>query len=140
MNPASLARTLPRDHTFHPATLTGYKRRMNVPYGGHLYLNVVPREGSVVDGFLIPIEEHELEPLKRRESGYACIDITARLEEQIDGIAYTFIAPDVGYPDLKIKKSYIDRCLGGLHPERHQRWLEETIMENEIVEDAHDHA
>ncbi len=138
MNPMSLARTLPREHTFHPALLPGYKRRMNLRYKEHVFLNIVPREGSVVDGLLIPINENELETLKIREQGYECVDITSLLHDKVDGTAYTFIAPDVSYPDLTIKRSYILRCLGGVAPERHGEWLADTIIENEIDEDIPD--
>jgi cation transport regulator ChaC len=140
MNPMSLARTLPREHTFHPAVLPGYKRRMNLRYKEHVFLNIVPREDSKVDGLLIPITHDELELLKRREEGYDCVDITALLEDTVDGIAYTFIAPDVAYCDLTIKRSYILRCLGGVAPERRGEWLADTIIENEIDEDVSDDA
>lgn len=140
MNPMSLARTLPREHTFHPGVLPGYKRRMNLRYEEHVFLNIVPREDSAVDGLLIPITEDELELLKEREEGYDCVDITSLLREKIDGIAYAFIAPDVSYPDLTIKRSYILRCLGGVHPDRQEQWLADTIIENEIDEDSEDAA
>ena len=137
MNPMSLARTLPREHTFHPAVLPGYKRRMNHRYKDHLFLNIVPRDDSCVDGLLIPVNENELETLKIREQGYACVDITTQLQNAIDGVAYTFIAPDVSYPsEFTIKRSYIDRCLGGVAPERHDEWVRETVIENTIDESA----
>ena len=136
MNPMSLARTLPREHTFHPATLPGYKRRMNLRYKDHLFLNIVPREDSAVDGLLIPVNENELETLKIREQGYDCVDVTELLKHMVMGTAYAFIAPDVSYPDLTIKRSYIERCLGGVAPERHALWLADTIIENAIDEDT----
>jgi cation transport regulator ChaC len=136
MNPMSLARTLPREHTFLPATLPGYKRRMNLPYEDYLYLNIVPHDESAVDGLLIPIAEHELELLRERERGYECVDITNELAEPIEGTALTFIAPNASHSTLKIKRSYLLRCLGGVHPDRHETWLNETIIENDIDEDA----
>jgi hypothetical protein len=136
MNPMSLARTLPREHTFHPAILPGYQRRMNKVYRDYLFLNIVPHPDSEVDGLLIPVNGNELETLKIREQGYTCVDITNLLRDAVDGTAYTFIAPDVSYPDLTIKRSYIDRCLGGVPPERHDEWLAATVIENDIYEDT----
>ena len=138
MNPESLARTLPREHSFSPAFLPGYKRRMNHRFGEHLYLNIVPREDSEVDGLVFPIREHELEVLKSRESGYQCIDISSLLREPLDRPAVTFIAPDLEHPDLTIKRSYILRCLGGVNPQRHDEWLAATLIENPIYDDTNE--
>ncbi len=84
---------------------------------------------------LINVTERELEVLKLREPGYDCVDVTDRIEIQVKGIIYTFIAPDEAYPDLKIPRSYLITCLSGKSESEKKLWLEETFIENEIEED-----
>ena len=87
-------------------------------------------------GVLIPIDHDDLALLKEREREYECVDVSDMLDEPVEGVVYSFIAPDVAYPGLKIPRSYIMTCLGGVPEDFHESWLEETIIENEIEEDV----
>lgn len=84
---------------------------------------------------LISVNAQELEALKLREPGYECVDVTDRIEIPVKGVAYTFIAPDKAYPDLKIPRSYLITCLYGKSESEKKLWIEETLIENEIEED-----
>ena len=138
MNPKSLELTIPGEREMLSSSLPGYRRRMNKSYENHLYLNIVPREDSYVEGVLVPVTESELELLKVREIGYECVDVTANIVEPVDGAVYAFIAPDAIYPELKIPRSYIDTCLSAVPEDKREKWLLETIIENEIEEDLRD--
>jgi hypothetical protein len=108
---------------------------MNVPYDSYLYLNIVPIPDCLVEGVLIAVSDDELETLKVRERGYECVDVTD-LVTNTDGVVYAFIAPDLSFPDLTIPQSYIDTCIAGVPPEDQERWLMETVIENDIVDDT----
>lgn len=136
MNPKSVARTIPGEREMVRTRLKGYQRRMNVPYGQYLYLNIAPREDIDVVGTVIPVTPEELEMLKVRESGYDCVDVTDLLEDEFDGIVYSFIAPDIPVAELKVPRSYILTCLDGIPAHEREQWLAETILENEIEEDV----
>lgn len=135
MNPKSLALTLPGERKTIPARLNGYKRRINVPYGDYLYLNIVPRADSFVDGVLFELDETELQLLLPRESASRCADVSAEFESYVPGPVYAFIAPDIEYPGLKIAQSYIHTCLSALPKDIRDAWLADTIIENEVVDD-----
>ena len=132
MNPKSLAMTLQQPKETSRGKMRGYARKFNKKGGSYLYLNIVPQEDVVVEGVLIPVTSGELELLKRREFGYDCVDVTKDIAEKVDGVVYAFMAPDNHYPDMKISKRYIETCLGGLHPSEHEKWLKESIIQNEI--------
>jgi len=136
MNPKSLARTIPGEKVLLRATLSGYQRRFNVQCGDYLYLNIVPRAKKDVTGVVIPVNDTELEALKRREYMYACVDISSRLSEALPGPVYAFIAPDVHIPSLKIPRTYIDTCLAGVPEEERRTWLADSIIENGFEEDS----
>ena len=134
-NPKSVAKTLPGKREVRTAVLNGYQRKINAPVNGYLYLNIVPKNDMRVPGVLIAITSEELETLKHREPGYACLDITDRIDRMVDGKALTFIAPNVAYPNMKIPRSYLRTCLLGASKEEAEQWLQETTIENEIEED-----
>ncbi len=136
MNPKSLARTIPGEREIFRTRIKDYQRRMNVPYGEYLYLNIAPRENIEVSGVVIPVTSDELEMLKIREVGYDCVDVTDRLTDSFDGVVYAFIAPDVFISTLKVPRSYLLTCLGGVPEQERETWLAETILENEIEEDV----
>ncbi|MBI5645090.1 gamma-glutamylcyclotransferase [Candidatus Kaiserbacteria bacterium] len=133
MNPNSLAKTLVGKRTTIPAILSGYRRKMSVPFGGYAYLNIIPEPGSDVRGVLIPVDEHEFSQFTAREEGYRKTDVTRSLRESIDGAAYAFIAPDSD-TDLRVPRSYIETCTFGMAPKEKQEWIENTIL-SEIEED-----
>lgn len=135
LNPKSLSKTLPGKRAAKWTKLLGYQRKINAPVGGYLYLNAVPRKEKSIPGKIILITENELEALKLRESGYACVDVTDNLEATVDGIVYSFLAPNEAYPDLKIPRSYLSTCLVGKTKSERRAWLEETLIENEVFED-----
>lgn len=135
MNPESLARTLPRPKEMSRVSVQGYVRKFNKKGARYLYLNIVPKEETIVSGVIIPVTKAELALLKRREIGYDCVDVTNDIVEKIDGTVYAFLAPDKHYPDMKISRRYIETCLGGLDPSEHDEWLKSSIILNEI-EDA----
>jgi hypothetical protein len=134
MNPESLGRTLREPKKVVRGSVRGYARKFNKRGRQYLYLTIVPSEEVVVSGVLIPVSRKELSLLKRRESGYDCVDVTKDLVEQVDGVVYAFMAPDNQYPHMKISRTYIDTCLGGLDPSEHEEWLNSSIILNEIEE------
>ena len=135
MNPKSLQKTLPGKSIAQSASIIGYRRIFNMPVSGYLYLNIKPKANAKVDGVLINISDEELAKLKKREKGYSCIDITNAILEDMQEPAYTFIAPDQKYPDMKILQSYINTCLSGVAKNQRTNWLKETIIENPIEND-----
>ncbi len=135
-NPTSVAKTLPGKRATISTILIGYQRKINAPVNGYLYLNIVPQAHTKVEGVLIAITAQELETLKEREPGYARTDITDKLATPLEGMAYTFIAADTSYPQLKIPRSYLLTCLSGKTPKEKEIWLQQTIIENEIEEDS----
>jgi hypothetical protein len=138
MNPKSLALTIPGEKTLLRTRLKGYQRRLNVPYENYLYLNIRRQATMGVSGVLIPVTSEELEAIKLREVMYECVDVSGQITDQVDGIVYAFIAPDISFPGLKIPRSYIQTCLDGVEESERSSWLSETILENEIEEDVTD--
>lgn len=136
-NPQSRARTLSGERPVTETTLRGYVKKFNTPVNGFLYLNIVPRRESSVRGTLIGISDDELELLKSREHGYECTSVDSLIQDPLlDSRIFAFIAPDKTFPNLKIPRSYINTCLAYLSEPEKTTWLLETIVENEIEEDA----
>lgn len=135
MNNTSLALTLPGPRTIQSATLKGYQRSVNVPYGDYLYMNIVPNKDMSVEGVLIEISDEEFGPLKEREAGYDAVDVSESIESKVEGAVIAFIAPDTEYPKLKIPQSYLATCMRDLPESKKHQWLKETILKNEIVDD-----
>lgn len=135
MNPRSRQKTIPGALATTEATLRGYRRKFNIPVDGYLYVNIVPDMSGSVEGVCIQVSEDELNRLKQRERGYACIDVTENITGDVTGRVYAFIAPDKNFPKMKILQSYIDTCLIGIPEEKRRQWLEETIIENKIEDD-----
>lgn len=138
MNPLSLQKTLPGKTIAQEAHLVGYRRKFNVfiPQANCLALNIIPAKDSVVEGVLILVSDDDIEYLKKREVGYICIDVTADIRERVNGRVFTFIAPKKDYPDVKILKSYLDTCLGGVPRDKRTQWLKETIIVNKLEDDT----
>ncbi len=140
MNLESLRRTLPREHSTIPAILRGYQRKMNAPGKGYVYLNLIQNKDMSVRGVLIPITSEELELLKEREYGYSFVEVSHQLAmpRDTDLPVYAFIAPDDRHHEHKVLRSYLLTCLTALPHEEREAWIQETIIENEIEEDAGD--
>ena len=134
MNPKSLQKTLPGDREVIRARVSGFQRKMNAPVNGYAYLNLIEREGSSVEGVLIPISETELDIISEREIGYVRTDITALLNVKIEGRALAFVAPDT-VCTLKVPRSYIMTCTMGMTEDERSRWISETLIEGTIEED-----
>ena len=135
-NPKSLGKTLPGNKSKEWAYLTGFQRKFNASAQGYLFLNIIPKIDHVIKGVLIPVSEEEFNSLKKREVGYEAVDVTKNTKPAAGGLVFTFIAPDKTYPQMKILKSYINVCLEPLPPEEHEKWLQETVIENEIEDDS----
>ncbi len=133
MNPKSLAHTLPGARDVRRAILKGYQRKMNAPFDGYAYLNIVPLAASSVQGVLIAMTRSEIDLFSSREEGYAITDVTDFLTEPVDGRAYAFIAPDIECV-LKVPRSYLSTCTAGMSEAERERWIKETLM-GEIEED-----
>ena len=136
MNPASLKKTLPvRKRLIRNAVLRGYKRKLNALVDGCLYLNIVPDEKAKIEGKLIQVSFAELKKIKLREIGYSCREVTSKIENSSAAPVFTFVAPDVSYPRLKIPRSYLITCLAGVVASKRKKWLTDTLIQNEIMED-----
>lgn len=139
MNPKSLQRSGIRVVKTQKARLRGFSRKINAPFDGYLYLNLVRQSGSVVEGVLLDVEDRELEKLTQRELGYELVDVSESLIQERSNIrVYAFIAPDIDYPGFKVPRSYIVTCLAAVSEAERDRWLAETIITNVIEEDLND--
>ena len=136
MYPRSLQKTLPGKTIERRVRLRGYRRKFNIPVEGYLYFNIVPEKKSAVEGVLIRVSNEELNKLKKRETGYECVDVSARIADPVEGRVYVFIAPNKDYPTMKILKSYINTCLDEVPEEERERWIKETIIRNKIEDDT----
>ena len=138
MNPASLGETLPGKNATRRVMLVGFQRKFNayVEEADCLALNIVPEKNSEVEGVLISVTKKALAMLQARECGYACVDVTGRIKDPVDGRVFTFIAPNREYPGKKIWKSYLQTCLNGVPQEKQSEWLQDTIIQNEVEDDT----
>lgn len=138
INQKSLQKTLPGKKIKGRIDLIGYQRKFNFPAEGHLFLNIVPRKRKKVKGVIIPVTDGELKKIKKRETGYKCVDVTNRIMGTVDGHIFAFIAPDDNFPNLRILRSYLNTCLNGVSEKERAKWLKETIIENTVEEDSAD--
>lgn len=138
MNKTSLAKTLPGERSTKPATLFGYQRKMNAPVNGYLYMNLVANEEMSVDGVSVPVTAEELERMGSREAGYRAVDVSRQISLPVDLEVIAFLAPNRSYPDMHIPRSYLETCMRDLPKSIREKWLAETIIENEILEDLED--
>lgn len=135
MNQNSLQKTLPQKTSTRYGTLLGFKRCFTVLIDNYLYLSLKTAPKSLVLGVLIPINKKELAILKRRETGYRCVNVTKKIKEKVNGEVFTFIGPAVFCPDFSILKSYIQTCLKNAPSDVLTNWQEQTIIGNPIVND-----
>lgn len=135
MNKTSLSKTLPGERDTKPASLFGYQRKVNAPVNGYLYMNLIRKEGMCVNGILVPVTSEELKLMGPREPGYEVVNVSKQINVPVGAEVFTFIAPDIAYPDLQIPKSYLETCMRDLPESMRKDWLDETIIENEILDD-----
>lgn len=135
MNKTSLAKTLPGERVARPATLFGYQRKVNAPVNGYLYMNIVPNETMSVDGLLVAVTDEEFALMIPREPGYFAVDVSQQISAPTDTKVIAFVAPNKAYPKLQIPRSYLETCMRDLPQSIRKRWLAETVIENEILED-----
>ena len=141
MNPESLAETSAAARIVSRVTLTGYQRKANAMHDAfpEVAMNVVPNEAHAVVGTLIEFPEVDLPALRQRETGYEMVDVTQSLREPIAGPVFTFIAPNVSeYHGKRIRREYLDVCLGGVPNEEREQWLLETVVECGISDEPKD--
>jgi len=135
MNQTSLAKTIPDPSKAIEATLDGYVRKCNAAYNGYLYMNIIPKPSSSITGVMVPITDAEFASMQEREVGYEAIDVTECISPAVAGQVIVFVAPDVSYPELQIPSSYLATCTRDMSDLDRERWIEETIIENDILED-----
>jgi gamma-glutamylcyclotransferase (GGCT)/AIG2-like uncharacterized protein YtfP len=133
MNPLSLAKTLPGERTVCDTELRGYRRKMNAPFDGYAYLNIVPDKNSTVSGKLIAMSEAEMGLFSSREEGYLRTDVSENIDGAPHGRVFVFIAPDIECA-MRVPQSYLDTCTYGMSDAEKQRWIDETEM-SDIEED-----
>lgn len=100
MCPESCFRTLNRQIEYKEAILTGYHRIFNATgtaYSESLkqhikvrFANLIENSNEKCSGLLFEIKESELEYLQQRESFYSLIDISSKINLNVEK-AYTFI-------------------------------------------------
>lgn len=135
MNPKSLERTLPGKKRALRVCLKNYQRKFDMPVDGHLYLNIVPRNGQSVEGVCIPVSPKELAMLKKRERGYSCVNVTKNMTKNFTGEVFAFISAEKSFPDMAVLQTYIDTCLAGVPKNKRKKWLADSIIENRIEND-----
>lgn len=138
LNPKSRGNTYDALDVIESVTLNGYQRKCNADADTFLAMNIVPVETQSIVGVLTEIREEDLPTLRKREVGYAEVDVTDKIDVLVEGRVLVFIAPDESHPDNIILQSYLDTCLGGVDPSLRQKWISDTIIENPIVDDRED--
>ncbi|MDO8663642.1 MAG: gamma-glutamylcyclotransferase family protein [Candidatus Wildermuthbacteria bacterium] len=135
MNKESLQSTLPGKKIYGWAVLRDWRRKFNKPGLDHKYLNLVPADGNVqqTEGVLIEVTPEELAILKKREGGYKIVDVTKQIVDlPKDAVVVAFIAP--AFESLPIRKSYLEKVLASLPPEKRGQWLAETDLNNSDID------
>lgn len=138
LNPVSRAATFNENEVLEGVILHGYERIFNAARESDKYiaLNIQENPNKEVMGVLVTVPYEHLSELKQREEGYDMVDVTHQISVKREGPIYTFIMQkDICCDGKCIPKSYVDTCLGGVHPDHHDRWLSETITEYDFVDD-----
>lgn len=126
------------------ATLRGYQRTFRKEGREHLYLTLreIEPDGNGVWGTLFDVTLPGFAKLARTEPGYDLLDVT-------DGLAgypadapqaWCFIAPPLGDEKIppakmRIRRSYLNRCLGGVPEPERELWLAETEIPSGVTID-----
>jgi len=125
--------------TMQPGKLTGYQRTFSKWGRGHVYLTLRRMMGNVeVEGVLIDVDPIGFAILTRYEPGYELVEVTTlMLDYPSDSPrVYCYIGESLKEipPEIaKIRRSYLDKCLGGVASEKHSQWLEETHIPKGVV-------
>lgn len=118
--------------------LAGYQRTFSKWGRSHVYLTLRQMEGMSVEGALIDVNPIGFAILTRYEPGYELVDVTRKIADYPSdsprvycyiGESLKEIPPEVA----KIRRSYLDRCLGGVPSEKHDQWLKETHIPEAVV-------
>lgn len=134
MNPDVLRGLIGRAPALSPARLPGYRRIMNAVLRGHIYLNLMPSASFVVEGVLFDVNDEEFKKIEEYEVGYRRYDISNQLAPPHETPVYVYIIPGAKSVPGTVTREYMDRCLGGVAPEKRDAWLAETLIQNEIVD------
>lgn len=118
--------------------LTGYQRTFSKWGRGHVYLTLRQMGEMSVEGVLIDVNPIGFAILTRYEPGYELVDVTRSMVDYPSdsprvycyiGEALKEIPPEIA----KIRRSYLDTCLGGVPSEKHDQWLKETHIPEGVV-------
>ncbi len=76
--------------------LPNYKYYIEVETGNRpesfiTFINIRPNQGKAISGILFRVSHQDLKKLDRRERNYQRIDVTKRIEEQVEGKVWTYI-------------------------------------------------
>ncbi len=103
-----------------------------------MYLTLRQMQGMAVEGTLIDVDPIGFAILTRYEPGYELVDITRSMADYPADAprVYCYIGDSLNEipPETrKIRRTYLDTCLGGVPPKRHSRWLEETHIPEGVI-------
>ncbi len=138
LNPVSRAKTFEEKDIIEGVILHGYQRIANAARtcDEYIALNIQENSESEVMGVLVTVPIEHLDELKKREEGYDMVEITHSISVQVAGPVYTFIMQEnIDCTGKHIPQSYLETCLGGVHPDHRDRWLSETIIEYPTIDD-----
>ncbi len=124
--------------TAQPGILAGYQRTFSKWGRGHVYLTLRQMGGMSVEGTLIDVDPIGFTVLTRYEPGYELVDVTrSMVDYPSDGPSiYCYIGDvlkEIPPEMAKIRRSYLDKCLGGVVPEKRKQWLRETHIPEGVV-------
>jgi len=121
-----------------PGKLTGYQRTFSKRGREHVYLTLRRMEGMSVEGTLIDVDPIGFAILTRHEPGYDLVDVTRSMIDYPSDSprVYCYIGAslkEIPSEIARIRRSYLDKCLGGVAPEKHSQWLKETHIPEGVV-------
>lgn len=74
-----------RNYKYYVQTATGVRPAVFVTF-----LNIVPASGARVNGTLVEVSASDLTEVDKRERNYARVDVSRRIEADIDGIVWAY--------------------------------------------------
>lgn len=152
MSERGLHATLPGKTFAGVATLKGYRRSTSKISRGLAFMNLEKDSHSSVEGKVIEVNPEEFEAIRYREqgltwmvwlfkllriyNGYYVVDLK---QPGFAGLLIAFIAPPYPrYRDYRVLRSYLEVCLEGVEERKQRRWMAETKLGYEIIEDLDD--
>jgi cation transport regulator ChaC len=138
LNEQSRKKTFSERRAFEDVVLKGYQRKLNASCDQWpaVAMNIVPNNNHAITGVVVEVPLVDFPKLLERESGYDQVEVTAKIVNvKFEVPVFTFIAPDIHHGDKKAYQTYLDTCLGGVPTDTHDRWLAETIIECDIIDD-----